>query len=79
MDFDAWYPGFDRFAELLRHKNSLDCSRAIARLNAERPEHMDPRRKAVDTRRHRSVYLRGDFRAAKEGIDPWPGRKRMKL
>lgn len=27
---DAWYPCFDRFAELLRHKNSLVRNRAIA-------------------------------------------------
>lgn len=27
---DAWYPYFDRFAELLRHKNSLVRNRAIA-------------------------------------------------
>lgn len=31
---DAWYPGFDRFAELLRHKNSLVRNRAIAILAA---------------------------------------------
>lgn len=31
---DAWHPGFDRFAELLRHKNSLVCNRAIAILTA---------------------------------------------
>ena len=27
---DTWYPCFDRFAELLRHKNSLVRNRAIA-------------------------------------------------
>ena len=31
---DTWYPCFDRFAELLRHKNSLVCNRAIAILAA---------------------------------------------
>ena len=31
---DAWYPCFDRFAELLRHKNSLIRNRAIAILAA---------------------------------------------
>ena len=31
---DAWYPCFDRFAELLRHKNSLVRNRAIAILAA---------------------------------------------
>lgn len=31
---DAWYPGFDRFAELLHHKNSLVRNRAIAILAA---------------------------------------------
>ena len=31
---DAWYPYFDRFAELLRHKNSLVRNRAIAILAA---------------------------------------------
>lgn len=31
---DAWYLGFDRFAELLRHKNSLVRNRAIAILAA---------------------------------------------
>ena len=30
----AWYPCFDRFAELLRHKNSLVRNRAIAILAA---------------------------------------------
>ena len=30
----AWYPCFDRFAELLRHKNSLIRNRAIAILAA---------------------------------------------
>ena len=33
-DSDAWYPCFDRFAELLRHKNSLVRNRAIAILAA---------------------------------------------
>ena len=31
---DTWYPCFDRFAELLRHKNSLVRNRAIAILAA---------------------------------------------
>lgn len=31
---DAWYPCFDRFAALLRHKNSLVRSRAISILAA---------------------------------------------
>lgn len=31
---DAWYPCFDRFAELLRHKNSLVRNRAISILAA---------------------------------------------
>ena len=31
---DAWYPCFDRFAELLQHKNSLVRNRAIAILAA---------------------------------------------
>lgn len=31
---DAWYPGFGRFAELLRHKNSLVRNRVIAILAA---------------------------------------------
>ena len=31
---DAWYPCFDCFAELLRHKNSLARNRAIAILAA---------------------------------------------
>ena len=31
---DDWYPCFDRFAELLRHKNSLVRNRAIAILAA---------------------------------------------
>lgn len=31
---DAWYPCFDRFAEFLRHKNSLIRNRAIAILAA---------------------------------------------
>ena len=31
---DIWYPCFDRFAELLRHKNSLVRNRAIAILAA---------------------------------------------
>ena len=31
---DAWYPCFDRFAGLLRHKNSLVRNRAIAILAA---------------------------------------------
>lgn len=31
---DIWYPCFDRFAELLRHKNSLARNRAIAILAA---------------------------------------------
>ena len=31
---DAWYPCFDRFAELLRHKNSPIRNRAIAILAA---------------------------------------------
>ena len=31
---DAWYPCFDRFAELLRHKSSLVRNRAIAILAA---------------------------------------------
>ena len=31
---DAWYPGFDHFAELLQHKNSLVRNRAIAILAA---------------------------------------------
>lgn len=31
---DAWYPCFDRFAELLRHKNSLVRNRVIAILAA---------------------------------------------
>ena len=31
---DAWYPCFDGFAELLRHKNSLIRNRAIAILAA---------------------------------------------
>ena len=31
---DAWYPCFDRFAELLRHKNSLVRNRTIAILAA---------------------------------------------
>ena len=31
---DTWYPCFDRFAELLRHKNSLVRSRAFAILAA---------------------------------------------
>ena len=31
---DAWYPCFDRFAELLRHKNSLVRNRAITILAA---------------------------------------------
>lgn len=31
---DAWYPCFDRFAELLRHKNSLIRNRAIGILAA---------------------------------------------
>ena len=31
---DAWYPCFDRVAELLRHKNSLVRNRAIAILAA---------------------------------------------
>ena len=30
----AWYPHFDRFAELLRHKNSLVRNRAISILTA---------------------------------------------
>ena len=30
MASGAWYPCFDRFAELLRHKNSLVRNRAIA-------------------------------------------------
>ena len=29
-DSEIWYPCFDRFAELLRHKNSLVRNRAIA-------------------------------------------------
>ena len=33
-DSDAWYPCFDRFAELLRHKNSLVRNRAISILAA---------------------------------------------
>ena len=35
MASDAWYPCFDRFAELLRHKNSLVRNRAIAILAAK--------------------------------------------
>lgn len=31
---DAWYPYFDQFAELLRHKNSLARNRAISILAA---------------------------------------------
>lgn len=31
---DAWYPHFDQFAELLRHKNSLVRNRAISILSA---------------------------------------------
>lgn len=34
MASDIWYPCFDRFSELLRHKNSLVRNRAIAILAA---------------------------------------------
>ena len=33
-DSEIWYPCFDRFAELLRHKNSLVRNRAISILAA---------------------------------------------
>lgn len=33
-DTDTWYPYFDQFAELLRHKNSLVRNRAISILTA---------------------------------------------
>ena len=33
-DTDAWYPCFDQFAALLRHKNSLVRNRAISILAA---------------------------------------------